>query len=77
MSLAPSMSGYSRRDRRFTVNSGTAAIDSLRAKVDTLLLEQPMNWKAVERANQELADHIRNQHRKRIGAECFTKRWSR
>lgn len=63
-------------DRRFTVNSDDETTVALRAKVASLL-QPPVNPKAAAFWQDILADHIRNQHRKRIGAECFIQRWDR
>lgn len=49
---------------------------SLRRKVAEQL-QPPMNPKAAEHWNEILADHIRNQHRKRVGAELHISRWDR
>lgn len=63
-------------DRRFTVNSDDETTVRLRAKVAELL-QPPVNPKAAEFWSEILADHIRNQHRKRVGAECHIQRWDR
>jgi hypothetical protein len=63
-------------DRRFAINSGDEKIAGLRAKVAECL-QPPVNPKAAEFWNEILADHIRNQHRERIGAECHIQRWKR
>ena len=44
--------------------------DDLRAALDA-------SPKAAEFWQDVLADHIRNQHRKRVGAQCFIQRWNR
>jgi hypothetical protein len=49
---------------------------ALEAKVIEAL--QPgMSPKAGEFWNQVLADHIRNQHRKKVGADLHIQRWDR
>ena len=63
-------------DRRFTVNSDDETTAGLRAKV-AALLQPPVNPKAAEFWAEILADHIRNQHRKRFGADLHIKRWDR
>ncbi len=61
-------------DRRFTANSGDEKIAGLRAKVSECL-QPPINPKAAAFWNEILADHIRNQHRERIGADLHVTRW--
>ena len=63
-------------DRRFTVNRDDETTVALRAKVASLL-QPPINPVAAAHWNEILADHIRNQHRKRVGAQCFIQRWNR
>ena len=71
------MSEYTNpHDKRFSMNSGDEKIAGLRAKV-AALLQPPVNPKAAAFWNEILADHIRNQHRERIGAECHIQRWKR
>jgi hypothetical protein len=63
-------------DRRFTINSDDATTASLRAKVNAML-QPPINPRAAAYWNEILADHVRNQHRKRVGAECHISRLKR
>ena len=63
-------------DRRFTANSGDEKIAGLRAKVAECL-QPPINPRAAAFWNEILADHIRNQHRERVGADLHVTRWDR
>lgn len=61
---------------RYAVNPTDDTITRLRATVDQHL-QPPVNRVAAEFWQTVLGDHVRNQHRMRIGMDVSIQRWDR
>ena len=63
-------------DLRYSDNDGDETTALLRATL-AKALQPPVAPRAASFWSEVLADHVRNQHRKRVGAELFIDRWDR